>query len=89
MSPFAKLIDPASAAELRSCAGAKRQGKGWSFPGQQGLVLSPQLLLTAALTRIAQNEPPVGGIFAQGVAERLKKGEDAQQIARDLLAMID
>jgi len=90
MSPFAKLIDKNSERELRAAAGAKRigNGPGWSFPGINGLVLSPRLLVVGALTRIATT-PIIGPIFAQGVAERIKAGEDAQQVARDLLAMLD
>ena len=86
---FRRIIDDVSAAELRSCAVAKYHHlDGWTLPGQQGLVGSPSCLLAATLLRIAGNEPPIGAIFAQGVAERIKKGDDAQVIAKDLLAML-
>ena len=83
------VIDRKSEAELRSCANANRTKSGWSFPGQQGLIGNPTLLLVGALTRIARSEPPIGQMFAQGAAERLKHGEDAQEIARGLLSMIE
>jgi len=86
---FRRIIDDRSAAELRSCADAKYRDEMWWFPGQQGLVGSPDCLLAGTLLRIAANEPPIGAIFAEGVAERIKKGEDAQVIARDLLAMLE